>query len=44
MDEQFRIREEKMKIGRISRKEKNMSKRKGGIIAGATPTMLISSF
>jgi hypothetical protein len=33
----LRIREEKMSIGRISRKEKNMNKRKGGIMAGATP-------
>ena len=36
-DELLRIREEKMSIGRISRKERNMNKRKGGVMAGATP-------
>ena len=36
-DELLRIREEKIRMGRISRKEKNMNKRKGGVMAGATP-------
>ncbi len=29
--------EGKMRMGRISRKERNMNKRKGGVMAGATP-------
>ena len=36
-DELLRIREEKIRMGRISRKEKNMRDRKGGVMAGATP-------
>jgi hypothetical protein len=36
-DELLRIREEKIRMGRISRKEKNMKARKGGVMAGATP-------
>ncbi|MEM3191582.1 MAG: hypothetical protein QW292_05705 [Candidatus Parvarchaeota archaeon] len=36
-DELLRIREGKIRIGRISRKERNMRDRKGGVMAGATP-------
>ncbi|MEM0134300.1 MAG: DDE-type integrase/transposase/recombinase, partial [Thermoplasmatales archaeon] len=36
-DELLRIREEKIRMGRISRKERNMRDRKGGVMAGATP-------
>ena len=36
-DELLRIREEKIRMGRISMKEKNMKARKGGVMAGATP-------
>ncbi|MEM0136464.1 MAG: integrase core domain-containing protein [Thermoplasmatales archaeon] len=36
-DELLRIREEKIRMGRISRKERNMKDRKGGVMAGATP-------
>ncbi len=36
-DDLLRIREEKIRMGRISRKESNMIKRKGGVMAGATP-------
>ncbi len=36
-DKLLRIREEKIRMGRISRKETNMRDRKGGVMAGATP-------
>ena len=36
-DDLLRIREEKIRMGRISRKETNMRDRKGGVMAGATP-------
>ena len=36
-DELLYIREEKMRIGRMKRKERNMKKRKGGEMAGTTP-------
>ena len=36
-DELLRIREEKIRMGRISRKETNMRDRKGGVMAGAIP-------
>ena len=37
LDELLRIREEKIRMERISRKEKNMKDRKGGVMTGATP-------
>ena len=36
-DDLLRIREEKIRMGRITRKERNMNRRKGGVMAGATP-------
>ena len=36
-DELLRIREEKIRLGRISMRETNMRDRKGGVMAGATP-------
>ena len=36
-DELLRIREERIRMGRISRKQTNMRGRKGGVMVGATP-------
>ncbi|MEM3191561.1 MAG: hypothetical protein QW292_05600 [Candidatus Parvarchaeota archaeon] len=36
-DELLRIREGKIRIGKISRKERNIRDKKGGVMAGTTP-------